>query len=41
MSERMVVTDPVYERAKELAAERDVSAKEAVAIMVREAGYDV
>ena len=37
----MKVTDPVYREASTLADERDVSMKEAVAIMCREGGYDV
>jgi len=37
----MKVPDSVYERAKEIGEERDMTMKEAVRLMCREEGYDV
>ena len=41
MSERIVVHDGVYAQAKELAEERDITMKEAVRDVFKEAGYNV
>lgn len=41
MTKAVKIPDPVYEQAQQVSDERDVSLKEAIAIMVREAGYDV
>jgi len=37
----MRLPDPVYEKAEEIAAERDMSLAESVRWMCREGGYDV
>ena len=41
VSELMKVPDSVYERARQLSDERDMSYKEAVRLMCREGGFDV
>lgn len=41
MSEQVIVSDPVNSEAERVSEERDVSKKEAIAIMCREGGYDV
>jgi len=41
VSEQMWVPDSVYDRAKDLAKERDTSMKEAVRMMCKEGGYEV
>lgn len=41
MSRSVKVTDPMYEQAEKIRETRDVSLKEAFAIMAREGGYDV
>jgi hypothetical protein len=41
VAESVKVTDPVYREASDIAEERDVSVKEAIAIMCREGEYNV
>jgi len=41
MSERMVVHDSVHELAESIANEKDITMKEAVRDIVKEAGYNV
>lgn len=41
MSERMVVHSTVYDTAASIAQERDISMKEAIRDVFKEAGYDV
>jgi len=41
VSQIMKVPDGVYERAKEMAKEKDITMKEAVRYMCREDGFDV
>jgi hypothetical protein len=41
MTKQLKVPDPVYHQAEEVAEERDLSLKAAIAFMCREGGYDV
>lgn len=41
MSKQMKVPNSVYDKADELASEKDMSMKEAVRMMCREGNYDV
>ena len=41
MTEQMKVADPVYDEAKRISEERDISLKAAISVMCREGGYEV